>query len=142
MGGVLFSSEIDPRAINMVVYYRQGEAELFSQFLSLCKSRARTRCIPYELSDATVPINKFKNLGIDKVVTTHFIFAENNLSPTSRFLSPSSLQANLYGDLLKTPGYLWRDPFFVGVVPVFEWASDAYTDARAAFQFSCVFFFT
>lgn len=75
-------------------------------------------------------------MGIDQVVTTHFIFAENNLSPTSLSVSSSSLQANLYGDLLKTPGYLWRDPFFVGVVPVFEWTSDVYKDASQAFQFS------
>lgn len=43
--------------------------------------------------------------------------------------------ANLYGDILKTPGYLWRDPSFVGVIPVFEWSSDMYKDANAAYQY-------
>ena len=74
---------ITSRAINIVVYYRPSEKILCSQFLELCKSRSRTRCIPYVTEGDTIPINKFKNMGIEKVVTTHFIFAENNLSPTS-----------------------------------------------------------
>ena len=74
---------ITPRAIVIVVYYRQTEQKLYSQFLELCKSRARTQCVPYVLEGDTIPINKLKNMGIEKVTTTHFIFAENNLSPTS-----------------------------------------------------------
>lgn len=124
----------DSRAINIVVYYRPEESSQYSKFLNLCKSRARTRCIPYEWKDDVLPINKLKNMGIDHVVTTHFIFAENNLSPTSEFLFPSSSQQTSTADLIKTPGYLWRDPFFVGVVPVFEWSSDVYDDAKQAFQ--------
>ena len=38
--------------------------------------------------------------------------------------------------LKATPGYLWRDPFFAGVVPVFEWANEAYDDAKAAYQWT------
>lgn len=139
---MFLSRVFDSRAINIVVYYRPEESEQYSKFLNLCKSRARTRCIPYEWKGDVLPINKLKNMGIDLVVTTHFVFAENNLSPTSRFVASSSLQANLYGDLIKTPGYLWRDPFFVGVVPVFEWASDVYQDASQAFQFSLDSFVT
>ena len=136
LGRVYFAiDQFTCRAINIVVYYQESEQNRFQEANEICKNRARTRCIPYVIRDNVIPINKFKNMAIEKVITTHFLFVENNLSPTSmsNFL-PVLRLANLYGDLLKTPGYLWRDPSFVGVVPVFEWASDAYDDAKATYQ--------
>ena len=100
----------DSRAINIVVYYRPEESSQYSKFLNLCKSRARTRCIPYEWKDDVLPINKLKNMGIDHVVTTHFIFAENNLSPTSEFLFPSSSQQTSTAISSKLPGICGATP--------------------------------
>lgn len=51
---------ITARAIVIVVYYRQTEQKSYSQFLELCKSRARTQCIPYVLESDTIPINKLR----------------------------------------------------------------------------------
>ena len=37
--------------------------------------------------------------------------------------------------LLKaTPGYLWRDKYFVGVIPAFEWSSEYYDQAKRSFK--------
>ena len=47
---------------------------------------------------------------------------------------PLIIIGNLYNDLLKTPGYLWRDSAFIGVIPVYEWSSDEYSDSQAAYQ--------
>lgn len=37
---------------------------------------------------------------------------------------------SLYKVLKATPGYLWRDPYFVGVVPAYEWSSELYEKAE------------
>ena len=42
--------------------------------------------------------------------------------------------ANLYDDLMRTPGYLWREPSFVGIIPVYEWSSDNYDIAKKSFK--------
>lgn len=111
-------------AFSIVVYYHEDEKDKMDSFVNTCKMNKRTQCHSFLLQSSTIPINKLKNIGILHVRTTHFIFAERNLSPTT----------NLYSELLRTPGYLWRDPFFAGVVPVFEWANEAYDDAKAAYQ--------
>ena len=51
--------------------------------------------------------------------------------PSPRFCS---LAANLYGTLLRTPAYLWRDSSFAGVIPVYEWASPFYSEAAASYR--------
>lgn len=86
---------------------------------------------PYRLESDVIPINKLKNLGIQAVSTTHYLFAELNLVPSSSLSPLLSPAESLYRVLKATPGYLWRDPYFVGVVPVFEWAHDAYPRGRA-----------
>ena len=73
------------RAINIVVYYYESEAEYIDSFTQICDSKSRVHCIFTKVSDP-VPINKLKNIGIDAVITTHFVFAESNLVPTSLFL--------------------------------------------------------
>lgn len=72
--------------INIVAYYHSDEASRVDAFKEICNSKMRVRCLFYEVKD-TVPINKLKNLGIKEVITSHFIFAESNLSPTSSFSS-------------------------------------------------------
>ena len=124
------------RAFSIVVYYHQDEKEKLDAFINTCKMNKRTQCHPFLLQSTVIPVNKLKNMGILHVHTTHFIFAESNLSPTSPSLSSFLYLANLYSELLSTPGYLWRDPFFAGVVPVFEWANEAYKDAKAAYQWT------
>ena len=108
----------------VVVYYFPDEENEWQTFQQSCKTQPRVRCIPYKVTESPVPINRLKNIGIDSVLTSHYIFAESNLAPTS----------NLYNDLLKTPGYLWRDSAFIGVIPVYEWSSDEYSDSQAAYQ--------
>ena len=133
-----FDHEVDLmlRAFSIVVYYHEDEKDKMDSFVNTCKMNKRTQCHSFLLQSSTIPINKLKNIGILHVRTTHFIFAERNLSPTSPIPSSRSRVANLYSELLRTPGYLWRDPFFAGVVPVFEWANEAYDDAKAAYQWT------
>lgn len=92
---------------------------------------------PYRLESDVIPINKLKNLGIQAVSTTHYLFAELNLVPSSTPSPALSPAESLYRVLKATPGYLWRDPYFVGVVPVFEWAHDAYPEAVRNYQYGC-----
>mgnify|MGYP006900210927 CR=1 FL=1 len=136
-----FDHEVDLmlRAFSIVVYYHEDEKDKMDSFVNTCKMNKRTQCHSFLLQSSTIPINKLKNIGILHVRTTHFIFAERNLSPTSPIPSSRSRVANLYSELLRTPGYLWRDPYFVGVVPVFEWAHDAYPEAVRNYQhcYSC-----
>lgn len=42
---------------------------------------------------------------------------------------------NLYAVLKLTPGYLWRDPYFVGVIPAYEWAHPLYDEAVANWRY-------
>lgn len=69
---------------------------------------------PYRLESDVIPINKLKNLGIQAVSTTHYLFAELNLVPSSSLSPLLSPAESLYRVLKATPGYLWRDPYFVG----------------------------
>lgn len=46
------------------------------------------------------------------------------------------ISANLYAVLKLTPGYLWRDPYFIGVIPAYEWAHPRYDDAAANWRFA------
>ena len=117
-----------------MVLYHSYETLLLSSFQSTCSSFSRVVCVPYLLSDSRVPYNRIKNAGIARVSTSHFLFAEPNLSPTStspRFFFPL---ANLYESLLRTPAYLWRDSSFAGVIPVYEWASPLYTEAVSTYR--------
>lgn len=120
--------------INIVAYYHEDESSLIPHFRDVCNSKARVKCIFYQVNEV-IPINKLKNMGIDSVITSHFVFAECNLSPTSIFRLFLLRIANLYNDLLRTPGYLWREPTFVGVIPVYEWSSDSYEAAKNAYQY-------
>ena len=122
------------RPLCIAVYYHADEKDALSQFVHVCKRNQRTQCIPFLLESSVVPINKLKNIAIRAVVTTHFIFAENNLAPTSVISFHYLSLANLYSDILHTPGYLWRDPYFAGVVPVYEWSNDRYDEAKSSYQ--------
>lgn len=114
----------------MVLWYKEKEEEEMNTFLSTMKQSELLTIIPVVQDDDVILINRLKNIGIGYVQTTHFIFVEFNLIPSSSFSSISSLLESLYKVLKKTPGYLWRDPYFVGVVPVFEWSSQFYKEAE------------
>ena len=133
-GGYPLSCCLTCRPVSLVLYY---SASAESELRSLTEEASRITSLtitPYRLESSTLPINKLKNIAIRAVVTTHFIFAENNLAPTSVISFHSSSLANLYSDILHTPGYLWRDPYFAGVVPVYEWSDDRYDEAKSSYQ--------
>ena len=124
------------------MYYspaNEGEMEVFKQELRNCSNLTITS---YRLESKVIPINKLKNLGIKAVATTHYLFAELNLVPSSSLSSFHSPAESLYQVLKATPGYLWRDPYFVGVVPVFEWTHDAYPEAVRNYQYKPCYFAT
>ena len=66
-----------------MLLYRSNETELLSAFQATCASFARVACFPFSLQTPRAPLNRIKNAGIDRVFTSHFFFAEPNLSPTS-----------------------------------------------------------
>ena len=107
--------------IIVVVYYSQEETEQLKSILSQSSSLTNVRLVPFLIKDGVVPVNTLKNRGIDAVSTTHFLFAEFDLIPSK----------SLYSILKATPGYLWRDPYFVGVIPAYEWAHKDYDEAVA-----------
>ena len=67
----------------VVVYYGQEEAEQLESILSQSSSFSNVRLVPFLLKDGVVPVNTLKNRGIDAVSTTHFLFAEFDLIPSS-----------------------------------------------------------
>ena len=71
------------RPLCIAVYYHADEKDALSQFVHVCKRNQRTQCIPFLLESSVVPINKLKNMGVDAVKTTHYLFAEFNLVPSS-----------------------------------------------------------
>ena len=71
------------------------------------------------------------------VATTHFIVADINLLPSSRFFPDASFEESLYTVLKSTPGYLWRDPSFIGVIPAFEWSHSEYKQSIENEQSTC-----
>ena len=69
--------------IVVVVYYSQEETEQLESILSQSSSFSNVRLVPFLLKDGVVPVNTLKNRGIDAVSTTHFLFAEFDLIPSS-----------------------------------------------------------
>ncbi|CBK24630.2 uncharacterized protein [Blastocystis hominis] len=106
--------------IVIVVSYNQNEESQLTQFLASIASFPAVSVIPFPIT-AVSPVNAMKNAGIAAVRTTHYVFAEFDLVPSS----------NLYSVLKLTPGYLWRDPYFIGVIPAYEWAHPLYDEAAA-----------
>ena len=77
-----------------------------------------------------------KNAGIEAVRTTHYVFAEFDLVPSRAIPEIGAIfLENLYAVLKLTPGYLWRDPYFVGVIPAYEWAHPLYDEAVANWRY-------
>lgn len=74
--------------INIVAYYHSDEASRIDAFKEICNSKMRVRCVFYEVQDI-IPINKLKNIGIKEVITSHFVFAESGIAPTSPFFQLS-----------------------------------------------------
>lgn len=117
------------RPIVMVLWYKEKEEEEMNTVLSSINQSELLTIIPV-VQDDVVLINRLKNIGIGYVQTTHFLFVEFNLIPSSFHSFIASFIESLYKVLKNTPGYLWRDPYFVGVVPVFEWSSQFYKEAE------------
>lgn len=82
-GGYPLSCCLMRRPVSLVLYYStSAESEL--QSLTEEASRITSLTItPYRLEGSTLPINKLKNMGVDAVKTTHYLFAEFNLVPSS-----------------------------------------------------------
>lgn len=76
--GILYSI----RPIIVVIHYTpQEEADLNYYLVKLNKGKHLT--IISVLQESGVNINHLKNVGIQHVQTTHFIFVEMNLAPSS-----------------------------------------------------------
>ena len=112
--------------IVVVYYYNASSLSEKAQLTQRAASLSNLRLVPYECSSSAVPVNTLKNKGIAMVTTTHFIVADANLLPSSRSPPCGSSEESLYSVLKSTPGYLWRDPSFVGVIPAFEWSHSDY----------------
>ena len=123
--------------IVVVYYYNASSLSEKERLTQRAASRPNLRLVPYECSSTVIPINTLKNIGISMVTTTHFIVADVNLLPSSRFLLIVSFEESLYAVLKSTPGYLWRDPYFIGVIPAFEWSHPDYKQAIANEQSTC-----
>ena len=69
--------------IVIILYYKENESNLVTNFISTNSiQRTDVNIIPI-IQESTVAINHLKNLGIQNVQTTHFLFAEFNLIPSS-----------------------------------------------------------
>ena len=69
--------------IVIILYYKENESNLVTNFISTNSiQRTNVNIIPI-IQESTVQINHLKNLGIQNVKTTHFLFAEFNLIPSS-----------------------------------------------------------
>lgn len=66
----------------IVAYFFPNELEYKAHFQTICEMKSNLNCLFHPL-ETIIPINQLKNLGIDAVTTTHFLFAECNLVPTS-----------------------------------------------------------
>ena len=90
-GGYPLSCCLTCRPVSLVLYYSaSAESELrslteeASRITSLTITPYRLESsIPFLLESSVVPINKLKNMGVDAVKTTHYLFAEFNLVPSS-----------------------------------------------------------
>ena len=118
----------------MLTYFQSEESELQS-FLSSFSNQNQVTIIPIQ-QEMVQGINQLKNIGIEHVQTSHFIFVEFSFVPSSilSLLPFHSFLESLYKVLKATPGYLWRDQYFAGVIPVFEWSSTHYANAKKSFQ--------
>lgn len=110
----------------LILYYHTSTTKDMNEILTIAKTLPFLSVTPILLSSSIIPINQFKNMGISQVKTTHYIVADFNLYPSSTFLYSASFLESLYSVLKLTPGYLWRDPYFVGVIPAFEWSHSSY----------------
>ena len=81
--GYACGSDVIPSPIVVVVYYSQEETEQLESILSQSSSLSNVRLVPFLTKDGAVPVNTLKNRGIDAVSTTHFLFAEFDLIPSS-----------------------------------------------------------
>ena len=134
MGTCCFNINNMYSPIIVVLSYFQKEENDLQRFLTSLKN-SNIHIIPIQQENVR-GINQLKNIGIDQVRTSHFIFVEFSFVPSSMFSEIFSFNPleSLYKVLKTTPGYLWRDQYFAGVVPVFEWSSNQYPKAKASFQ--------
>ena len=123
--------------IVVVYYYNASSLSEKEQLTQKAAALPNLRLISYECSSSVVPVNTLKNLGISMVATTHFIVADVNLLPSSCLLPCTSFEESLYAVLKSTPGYLWRDPSFIGVIPTFEWSHSDYKQSIENEQSTC-----
>lgn len=82
-GGYPLSCCLTCRPVSLVLYY---SASAESELRSLTEEASRITSLtitPYRLESSTLPINKLKNMGVDAVKTTHYLFAEFNLVPSN-----------------------------------------------------------
>ena len=114
----------------LVLYYNESTAKDMREIQTIASTLPTLSITSVLLTSEVIPINQFKNLGIAQVKTTHFIVVDFNLYPSSTLFSLISFPESLYRTLKSTPGYLWRDPYFIGVIPAFEWSHPAYPKSR------------
>ena len=114
----------------LVLHYSESTVKDMREIQAIASTLPSLSIISVLLTSTIIPINKFKNLGIAQVKTTHFIVVDFNLYPSSTLFSLISYSESLYRTLKSTPGYLWRDPYFIGVIPAFEWSHPAYPKSR------------
>lgn len=95
--------------IIVIVYYSPTESSQFTSQTSSVPSHVTIAGYVLE-QPSIVPINKLKNMGIQMVSTTHFLLTEGSMVPS----------AALHANLMSTPEYLWRDPLYAGIIPVYE----------------------
>lgn len=114
----------------LILYYNESTVNDMKEIQAIASTLPSLTMTSVILTSTIIPINKFKNLGIAQVKTTHFIVVDINLYPSSTFKSQISFSESIYRTLKSTPGYLWRDPYFIGVIPAFEWSHPAYPKSR------------
>ena len=121
----------------LVLYYNESTAKDMREIQTIASTLPALSITSVLLTSEVIPINQFKNLGIAQVKTTHFIVVDFNLYPSSTLFSLISFPESLYRTLKSTPGYLWRDPYFIGVIPAFEWSHPAYPKSRENEKWFC-----
>ena len=121
----------------LVLYYNESTVNDMKEIQAIASTLPSLTMTSVILTSTIIPINKLKNLGIAQVKTTHFIVVDINLYPSSTFKSQISFSESIYRTLKSTPGYLWRDPYFIGVIPAFEWSHPAYPKSRENEKLFC-----
>ena len=82
-GGSLFALLVMHRPVSLVLYYRPSAESELQSLMDEASHLTSLTITPYRLERSTLPINTLKNMGVDAVKTTHYLFAEFNLVPSS-----------------------------------------------------------